>query len=146
MPIDMTLSPRKQVVMAFYQEIWSKADVSLVARLMHADVAFHGALGQEAAGRAAIADHVRSVTAALGGFACDVDHLVEDGDHIAARLKCRGTHRGIFLGFAPTGEHLDWACSAHFTFRGPCIADVWEIGDLHGLIRQLQRQAGGIRR
>ena len=138
------LSPRKEVVRAFYQEMWNKADASLAARLMHADATFRGSLGPQLVGPDAVAGYVRSVTTALGGYTCDIEHIIEEDDQIAVRLLFHGFHRGVFMGFAPTGQRVSWAGSAHFTFRDTLIADVWVLGDLHGLIRQLQRHAGGI--
>ena len=35
--------------------------------------------------------------------------LVVEGDRIAAHLRARGTHRGPFLGVAPTGRHVNVA-------------------------------------
>ena len=145
MPADPPLTPRRAIVTTFYQEMWNKADVSLVARLMHADVTFRGSLGSQLRGTVAVASYVASVTHALDGFRCDIEHIIEEGDLVAARLQFQGGHRGNFMGFTPTGERVSWAGSAHFTFRDDLIADVWVLGDLHGLIRQLQRHAGGIK-
>jgi predicted ester cyclase len=146
MGLDAPDSPHKSIVRAFYQEMWNKADISLVARLLHADVALRGSLGPELKGHDAVAGHVKSVTAALGGFTCDILHMTEEDNRIAVQLLFHGFHRGVFMGFAPTGQRVEWAGSAHFTFRDGLIADLWVLGDLHGLIRQLQRHAGGIDR
>lgn len=143
------LSAQKEIVRVFYQEMWNKADISLVAGLMHADVTFRGSLGPQLAGRDAVAGYVTSVTTALGGYTCDINHMTGEEDRIAVRLLFHGLHRGVFMGFAPTGQRVEWAGSAHFTFHDDLngnvlISDVWVLGDVHGLIRQLQRHAGGV--
>ena len=33
--------------------------------------------------------------------------LVAEGDRVAGRFRCSGTHRGEFLGEAPTGRRMD---------------------------------------
>jgi predicted ester cyclase len=48
------------------------------------------------------------------------------------------THRGEVLGIAPTGLEVEYAGAAVFAFRGGKIAEVWVLGDLHGLMAQLQ--------
>ena len=111
------LSLQKEFVRVFYQEMWNKADISLVAGLMREDVTFRGSLGPELVGPAAVAGYVRSVTTALGGYTCDIKHMTEEDDRIAVRLLFHGLHRGVFMGFAPTGQRVSWAGSAHFTFR-----------------------------
>ena len=126
--------------------MWNKADTSLVAGLMHDTVTFRGSLGPQLRGHAAVAAYVDQVTQALADYTCDIEGMVEEGDSIAVRLMFHGRHRGVFMGFAPSGEVVAWAGSAHFTFRDDKIADIWVLGDVHGLIRQLQRHAGGIGR
>jgi predicted ester cyclase len=149
MPTATPLSSRKEIVRTFYQEMWNKADISLVAGLMHADVTFRGSLGPQLVGPAAVAGYVTSVTTALGQYTCDILDMTEEDDRIAVRLFFHGLHRGVFMGFAQTGQRVEWAGSAHFTFRDDLngnvlISDVWVLGDLHALIRQLQGQASGI--
>ena len=34
----------------------------------------------------------------------EIVELVAEGDRVAGRFKCYGTHRGEFLGAAPTGQ------------------------------------------
>ena len=140
------LTPHKRIVTAFYQELWSNADTSLVAGLMHQDVSYRGALGPPVIGHADMAFFVAHLASTLEGMACAIAHIVEEGDRVAVRVGFTGIHRGILLGFGPTGERLAWEGSAHFTFRDGLISDIWELSDVHGLIRQLQRHASGIAR
>ena len=46
-------------------------------------------------------------------------------------------HRGEILGIGPTGKFIQYAGAAVFSFRGDRIAEVWVLGDLFGLISQL---------
>ena len=48
-----------------------------------------------------------------------------------------GRHRGPLLGVPATRRRVSWAGAAFFTFSGGRIADVWVLGDLHGLAEQL---------
>ena len=54
-----------------------------------------------------------------------------------ARLTYSGTHRGPILGVEPTGRKISYAGAAVFTFDEGKVADVWVLGDLHGLLGQL---------
>ena len=54
------------------------------------------------------------------------------------RLTCSGTHRGDVLGVPPTGKRVEYAAAGFFTFdRDERIADLWVLGDLVALRRQL---------
>jgi predicted ester cyclase len=137
-------APRRQkdLVRVFYHEMWNRADKGWIPELTHADVTFRSSLGLELKGHAALAEHVDQVTVALGDYTCEIVDMVEEGEKVVARLLFHGRHRGIFMGFQPTGQRVEWAGSAHFRFRHGKIADLWVLGDLHGLIRQLQAAAG----
>jgi len=66
---------------------------------------------------------------------------VTEGERAFARMRFEGIHRGLFLGFAPTGQRVDWAGAALFTVKGDKIADLWVLGDFTGMRARLQRNA-----
>jgi predicted ester cyclase len=37
----------------------------------------------------------------------EIVELVAEGNTVAGRFKCSGTHRGMFLGEAPTGKRME---------------------------------------
>jgi predicted ester cyclase len=123
--------------------MWNRADKRWIPELTHLDLAFRGSLGPELKGHAALADYIDHVTEALGDYTCEIVDMVEEGEKVAARLLFHGRHCGILMGFQPTGQPVAWAGSAQFTFREGKIADLWVLGDVYGLIRQLQAAAGG---
>jgi len=81
---------------------------------------------------------VNDVTGALPDFVCEILELTEEDNRVVARMLFYGTHRGELLGFSPTGRRVEWHGSAHFTFREGKVADLWVLGDVHGLLKQLE--------
>ena len=63
--------------------------------------------------------------------------MVEEGDAVFARLRYTGTQRGAIFGVAPTGRRIEYAGAALFRFRDERIWNVWVLGDVDGLKRQL---------
>lgn len=134
------MTPR-QAVEAFYERIWNQRDKAAIAELIHPDFTFRGSLGPTMTGHDAFANYVAMVTGALDGYRCTIlDLVVEDG-RVFARMRFEGIHRGSFMGFAPTGRPVDWAGAALFTLKSGKIADLWVLGDIHGLRDRLQRNA-----
>jgi predicted ester cyclase len=122
----------------FYDEIWNLPDLSVIPEVLGPDLTFRGSLGPELRGHDAFADYVRSVTAALGSYRCDIVDLVTDGETAAAaRMTFSGIHRGEFLGHPPTGRRVSWAGAAFFHADGGLVRDLWVLGDLQGLSTQL---------
>lgn len=127
----------KQQVRRFYDEVWNRADQTVIPELLTTDVVFRGSLGAELTGQAEFAGYVREVTSALADYRCDIDVLVAEADRVVARMTFSGLHRGPLLGVPATGRRVSWAGAAFFTFSDVRIADLWVLGDLHGLAEQL---------
>jgi steroid delta-isomerase-like uncharacterized protein len=127
----------EEAVRAFYDVLWNAHDTSVLPTLLHERCTFRGSLGEEKAGHAGVAAYVDAVHAALGDYRCRIDELVVQGDKAFARMLFTGIHRGPFLGHPPTGKRVTWTGCALFTFEGERIADVWVLGDLKALEREL---------
>jgi predicted ester cyclase len=57
-------------------------------------------------------------------------------------MRFSGIHQGEFFGYQPTSKHVEWLGSALFTFDGEKVADLWVLGDVHGLLLLLEKNAG----
>lgn len=127
----------KRLVRTFYDEVWNALDLPIIPDLLAADATFRGSLGSERRGPAEFADYVREVTGALGDYRCDIEDLVAEDERVVARMTFSGIHRGELLGVPATGRRVSWAGAAFFRFVDGRIADLWVLGDLVGLRRQL---------
>jgi len=136
------VSPKKHAIRTFYDEVWNRRDKSRIADIFHPGFSFRGSLGPVLKGREAFAGYVDRVTKPLEGYRCDILALTEEGDHVVAKMRFSGRHTGDFMGFAPTGRMIEWLGSAHFTFEGDKVSDLWVLGDVHGLLQLLQKQKG----
>ena len=134
----MENSALKTVVQKFYADIWNKHDKSAIPSLLDSDFTFRGSLGQSKTGHSEFADYVDFVHHALGAYQCDILDLVAEDNQCFARMRFSGTHRGDFFGFKPTGKKVEWAGAALFTFRDGLVANLWVLGDVHGLLQQLE--------
>ena len=130
------------LVRRFYYDLWNRFDATLIPVLLTEDVTLRGALGRHAAGHAAFADYLELVRGAFPDFEQTIDRIVVDGVGGSAfvRLRCRGTHRGPLFGLPATGRRITYEGAARFEIREGRIADIWILGDLHGLLRQLKAE------
>ncbi len=60
----------------------------------------------------------------------EVRILVASGKRVAWQRTLRGTHRGAFRGFPPTGRRVTWQEQSMSRFRGGRIAEDWLVSDL----------------
>jgi predicted ester cyclase len=137
-PLDQTGAvPAGQQVQCFYADIWNQQRLDLVPEILHPDVTFRGSLGPVRTGHQEFIDYVVDVHAALAGYRCEIEDLIEAGRQVAVRATFSGRHRGLLLGHAPTMKAVSWAGAAFFRFDGGLARDIWVLGDIDGLRAQL---------
>jgi len=133
----------RMAVETFYADVWNRRDKSKIAPLLCANFTFRGSLGQTKTGRDGFASYLDFVHRVISDFRCDIVELVVEQPKAFARMRFSGFHRGELFGFQPTGKPVEWAGAALFTFSGRQIADLWVLGDVHGLLRLLEQNALG---
>jgi steroid delta-isomerase-like uncharacterized protein len=121
----------------YYHEVWNRFDKTLIPELFAEDFTFRGSLEQEKRGHAEFAEYVDFIRAAFPDFHNTIEETINEGDRSFARLTYSGTHRGQLLGIAATGKRVQYAGAALFRFQDRRIREVWVLGDVYGLIKQL---------
>jgi steroid delta-isomerase-like uncharacterized protein len=67
----------------------------------------------------------------------EIHDLLAEADRVATRKTFRGTHRGEFLGMAPTGRAISFDVVDFVRIENGRIAEHWNVVDLMGLLQQL---------
>jgi predicted ester cyclase len=132
----MTTSPT-HLVERFYHEVWNRADEAVAREILHSDFRFRASLGSEKRGPDGFIEYMRLIHAALSGYTCTIEEIIEQEHRAAARLRFAGLHRGPFFGVAPTGREIAWSGAAFFVTDGNRIASLWVLGDVDAVRRQL---------
>jgi predicted ester cyclase len=132
----MEVSTRR-LVERFYREVWNQADEAVAGEILHPDFRFRASLGLERLGLAGFLDYMRSIYAALENYTCVIDDLIATERRAAARLRFHGIHRGPFFGVAPTRREIAWSGAAFFTTDRNRITELWVLGDVDAVKRQL---------
>ena len=128
----------RRFIERFYLDMWNRLDKTIFPEILAEDLRFRGSLGQSKVGYAEFGDYMDFVQRAFPDFSNKIEEIISEGDKAFAKLTYRGTHRGEIFGIAPTGRHICYAGAAVFKFRDNRIAEVWVLGDMYGLISQLQ--------
>ena len=134
----ITLSPQKEVVRAFYKDMWDHADKSLIPQIFHEGFTFRGSLGPVLVGHDEFAGYVDFVTGALGSYTSDILVMIEEGNRVSGKLRFHGFHRKELFGVPPSGRHVWWTGMPIFTFDGAKVRDLYVLGDIHALIERLK--------
>lgn len=132
----MQVTP-KSLVERFYHDVWNNADEDAAREILHSDFRFRASLGPERRGPDGFIDYLRSIHAALADYTCTIDELVSTEDRAAARMTFKGVHRARFFGVEATGREIKWVGGAFFKTDGRQIVDLWVVGDIDSVKRQL---------
>ena len=130
------IQPRR-LVERFYYDIWNKRDEALARVILAAGFRFRGSLGPERIGSDGFIDYMRAIRMALSDFECIIDDLIEGDMRVAARMRFRGIHSGEFFGVPATGQEIVWSGAAFFTMDQSLITELWALGDIDAVKRQL---------
>ena len=129
----------KETVRRFYEIVWNEDDRSIIAELLSEDFTMRGSLGMVKSGHAGFRTYMDFIHNALGEYRCDIVDMAAEGNRLYARIKYSGVHKGELFGYGPTHARISWDGVAVFTFRDDKIADVWVLGDVHSVMKQLSR-------
>jgi predicted ester cyclase len=66
-----------------------------------------------------------------------VEDRVAEGDRVVTRLIVRGTHKGTFMGVAPTEKHAQWGIINIYRVMDGKIIEHWSETDEMALMQQL---------
>ena len=101
-----------------------------LAEFVHDDLVVNG----ERISRADYAEGLRAVVRAFPDCRWEIEHLLVDGEVVAAHFTDTGTHRGEWLGVPATGRRVTTREFAFYRWPGGRIAEVWVTADdLHAL-------------
>ena len=67
----------------------------------------------------------------------EIVELVAEGNTIAGRFRCSGTHQGEFLGESPTGKRMEVDEVFFFRVEDGMFVYFWGLEDSLGRMRQL---------
>jgi len=123
----------KDLVRRFYAEAINGRDLDAVDRLLSEDFTHD----DERRGRGG---QRQAVAAFLDGFSDlrnEILLILAEDDLVAAHQRWTGTHDGEFLGFAATGQRVEFTSTAVLRIADGLIVAAWDQVDMLGLTRQL---------
>jgi predicted ester cyclase len=66
-----------------------------------------------------------------------VEDLIGEGDKVVGRTTVTGTHRGEFMGVAPTGKSVTYNEMFMFRFAAGRVVETWGVVDVFAQMKQI---------
>lgn len=127
-----------KLIESFYHDLWNKFDKSLITKILDPNLSFRGSLGDKKLGHHGFAEYVDKIKDFSTDFHNEILEVITDGDKYFVKLKFSGHQSGEIFGIKATNKKFSYYGAATFKFKNNLIAEIWVLGDVFGLLRQLQ--------
>lgn len=126
----------------YIEAVYNAHDPSALDRYFQSSVVVHSVAPDVPDGNGIdyLKDLAKNLIAAFPDVHLSVEDVVQEGDRLSARVVLEGTHKGEFLGIAPTGRKVKVANFAMYRLEGGKIAEVWSLVDIAQLRIQLTQK------
>jgi predicted ester cyclase len=104
-------------------------------KLVAGDLVEHQFGGES--GLVALKELVSVLRAAFPDLKMTIEDATSSGEKVWVRLRCRGTHRGQFMGLAPTGRTIDTMAIEIGRFSDGKLVEHWGVPDRFAAMAQL---------
>ncbi|CAH1671311.1 Predicted ester cyclase [Hyphomicrobiales bacterium] len=128
----------KAVIRRLLDEVQRDGDFAVFEELFATDYVDHTPFGGFRPDRDGTREIYRTFRAAFPDWRSEVHLQIAEGDLVSTYKTYHGTHRGAFLGIAPTGRATRFAVMDVMRIRDGRITDHWTVADGAGLLAQLQ--------
>jgi steroid delta-isomerase-like uncharacterized protein len=120
------------------EEVFGAGKYELADELVARDARGHDpALPEPVVGPDGLKESARGYRSAFPDLRVTVEQVIAQGDHVALRWTCRGTHKGDLFGIAPTGKEATVTGITIDRWSKGKLAESWTNWDTLGLLQQL---------
>lgn len=132
----MSTNENKQKLRRILEEFHSEGKLHLADEIVSPDYIAHGIPGQPP-GPEGLKQGSAWLHAAFPDLRFMVEDQIAEGEKVVTRWTLRGTHRGEFLGIAPTGKLVTITGVSIWRFADGKGVEAWVEMDWLGLLQQL---------
>lgn len=133
----MSVETNKAVVLRFLEEFWNSKKLEVLEELVDPAFVNHDPSNPDVRNREDLKQFAITVATAFPDAHITQEDMIGEGDKVAKRWTLRGTHRGPFLGIAPTERLVEFTGTETYRIVNDKIVELWWNWDLLGLMKQL---------
>lgn len=132
------VTKNKNVYRRFIQEIFNDGRLDQLSELVSESYILHDAPPGMPSGPEAIKQIVSMFRTGFPDLVITIDHLIGEGDMLAAKSTTQGTHLGNIFGIPATGKLIKISGLTMVSIKNGKLAASWVRNDMVGLIEQLE--------
>ncbi len=139
---DNTLEANKALVRRNFEVIWSQGNLAVADEILAHDYVGHIATLPDAVrGAEAFKQLIAMYHFSFPDTTFEIQDQIAEGSKVATRWVASGTHRGEFMGIAPSGEALSVTGASFHRVENGRIQESWDDWDA---LTMLQSMTGDV--
>ncbi len=127
----------KELVKLYYTELWNKQNKDYIEILFDDNITFHGSLDISVVGKEKFKEYMDTILTGIPNLFHSILTMVCEGDTIAVRALYNGRHTGKLFDYEASNNKIVYNGASFFKFKDGKIIDIWVLGDLTNLTKQL---------
>jgi len=127
----------KALVRRLFEEVWNQGNLAAIDELFAPSYIRYDPAAPEAKGLAGFKQFVVLLRTAFPDLHFTVEEVIAEDDKVMTRALLRGTHRGEYLGIAPTGKPVAVMGMVLLRVTQGKFQEGWLMMDTLGLLQQL---------
>jgi steroid delta-isomerase-like uncharacterized protein len=133
-----TEQDNKEFARRWNDEVWEKRNLDLIDDLVAEEfIGYDPSLPEPIRGPDGVRKIAEMMLSAFPDAQVDLEEVVAEGDLIAVRIRCTGTHEGEYMGIDPTGEDVQFQLMAFQRIEDGKVVEERQMVDHLGLLAQL---------
>jgi predicted ester cyclase len=125
-----------EVVQRWFEEVWNQKRLQAMDELADAKVVSHGHAPHDI-GLPEFKAFAKSLLAAFPDIHFVLESPMAEGDKVATRWRAEMTHKGDYMGIAPTGRKISISGMSMARIQNGKFVETWDSWDQLGFLTQL---------
>jgi steroid delta-isomerase-like uncharacterized protein len=135
---DKQLRENKQIVQRFVDECWNQGKMESIGELVASGCKLHAPVFPSlTSGADNLKRHIEMCRSGFPDVRSSIDDTIAEGNEVVHHWTIRGTHKGQFLGLAPTNRTATISGTSIHRIQGGKIVEQWSDWNLMTLMEQL---------
>lgn len=132
----MSAEENKVLVRRWIEEL-DKGNMTIIDHLISTDCVVHYPGGIDVLGPEGFKESSTPFRTAFPDLKHVIEDMIAEGDKVVSRYKIPGTHKGEFMGIAPTGRKVTFTATVIYRIANGKFVETWGEFDALGLLQQL---------
>ena len=121
------------------EEIWNQGKLAVIDELVASNATYHdpNVPGGKFTGPEGVKQFVQIYRGAFPDVRLTINDQIAEGDEVVTRWTATGTHKGQFMGIAPTNKHSTVTGVNIERFQNGKVVEGWANYDMFGMLQQM---------